>query len=82
MDATVATCASSALASFTTTDHMAQATAAVHTFLAKVKKKITLEARAAKSKKQAARWVMSRERAKEKKLAEERAKQAELLQTV
>jgi hypothetical protein len=82
MDAAAATCASSALASSTTIDHMAQATAAVPTVLAKVKKKITLEARAAKSKKRAARCVMSRERAKEKKLAEERAKQAELLQTM
>jgi hypothetical protein len=70
MDAAAATCAFSALASSTTIDHMAQAT------------EITLEARAAKSKKRAARWVMSRERAKEKNLAKERAKQAKLLQTM
>jgi hypothetical protein len=84
IDAAVAS-TSTALAS-STIDQVAQvsaqSTVATPTVLARGKKEMTVEARAAKSKKRAARPVVAKQREKDKKLTEEKTKQAEILQFV
>jgi hypothetical protein len=59
-----------------------QTTATAPTVLARGKKEMTAEARAAESKKRSGQRVMTKQREKDKKLAEEKVKQAEILQSV
>jgi hypothetical protein len=59
-----------------------QSTATAHTFLPRGKKEITLEARAAESKKRAARRVVAKQKEEDRKAAEEKVRQTEMLQAV